>query len=147
VDEAIFLAANTAVLGPWLLLLLLLLLLLAPRAQMTRHIAHSPAPALVLVPLYVACIFFDPCGPQGGELLDLARSAMQPGSSSAPSRAAGSGSTKRRASPPLLHRSPPPLSRRRRGSMRLDREGRFAAPAAALSAAISSLPASVKEPD
>jgi hypothetical protein len=64
-DEALFIAANLAVLGPWLLLLL------APRARVTRYLAHSPAPALVLVPLYVACIFFDPRGPQGGNLWSL----------------------------------------------------------------------------
>ena len=66
VDEAIFVAANVAVLGPWLLLLL------APNARVTRRLAHSPLPALVLVPLYIACIFFDPRGPQGGNLWSVA---------------------------------------------------------------------------
>lgn len=65
VDEALFLAANAAVLGPWLLLLL------APRAQITNRLAHSPLPALVLVPLYIACIFFDPRGPQGGSFFSV----------------------------------------------------------------------------
>jgi hypothetical protein len=66
VDEALFLAANAAVLGPWLLLLL------APRAPITNRLAHSPLPALVLVPLYIACIFFDPRGPQGGSFFSVA---------------------------------------------------------------------------
>lgn len=66
VDEALFLAANAAVLGPWLLLLL------APRTRLTRLLVHSPAPALALVPLYVACIFFDPRGPQGGSFWSVA---------------------------------------------------------------------------
>ena len=66
VDEALFIAANTAVLVPWLLLLL------APRAAVTRRLVHSPVPALALVPLYIACIFFDPRGPQGGNLWSLA---------------------------------------------------------------------------
>ena len=66
VDEALFLAANAAVLGPWLLLLL------APKARITSRLAHSPAPALALVPLYIACIFFDPRGPQGGSFWSVA---------------------------------------------------------------------------
>ena len=66
VDEALFVAGNVAALGPWLLLLL------APGARVTRRLAHSPAPALVLVPLYVACIFFDPRGPQGGSFWSVA---------------------------------------------------------------------------
>lgn len=66
VDEALFVAANVATLGPWLLLLL------APRAAVTRRLAHSPVPALALVPLYVACIFFDPRGPTGGSFWSVA---------------------------------------------------------------------------
>jgi hypothetical protein len=66
VDEALFLAANAAALGPWLLLVF------APRAKLTSRLAHSPAPALALVPLYVACIFFDPRGPQGGSFWSVA---------------------------------------------------------------------------
>ncbi len=66
VDEALFIAANAVVLVPWLLLIL------APRAQVTRRLAHSGAPALVLVPLYIACIFFDPRGPQGGSFWSVA---------------------------------------------------------------------------
>lgn len=66
VDEAIFAVANAAVLGPWLLLLL------APNALLTRRLAHSGAPALLLVPLYIACIFFDPRGPQGGSFWSVA---------------------------------------------------------------------------
>ncbi len=66
VDEALFLAANAVVLGPWLLLLL------APRARATRVLVHSGAPALLLVPIYIACIFFDPRGPQGGSFWSVA---------------------------------------------------------------------------
>ncbi|MEP7119542.1 MAG: ABA4-like family protein [Byssovorax sp.] len=66
IDEALFITANAVVLGPWLLLLL------APRARLTRRLAHSPLPALLLVPLYVACIFFDPRGPTGGSFGSVA---------------------------------------------------------------------------
>lgn len=66
VDEAIFVAANAVVLGPWLLLIV------APKARATRVFAHSPVPALALVPLYVACIFFDPRGPTGGSFWSVA---------------------------------------------------------------------------
>jgi ABA4-like protein len=66
VDDALFVAANAVVLGPWLLLIL------APRARVTRSLVHSPAPALLLVPLYIACIFFDPRGPQGGSFWSVA---------------------------------------------------------------------------
>jgi Domain of unknown function (DUF4281) len=66
VDEALFVAANLAAVGPWLLLLL------APKARVTRYLAHSPAPALVLVPLYIACIFFDPRGPEGASFWSVA---------------------------------------------------------------------------
>ncbi len=66
VDEALFVAANALVLGPWLLLFF------APNARVTRRLVHSPVPALVLVPLYIACIFFDPRGPQGGSFWSVA---------------------------------------------------------------------------
>jgi hypothetical protein len=66
VDEALFVAGNAVVLVPWLLLLL------APKARATRLLVHSGAPAVLLVPLYIACIFFDPRGPSGGSFWSVA---------------------------------------------------------------------------
>lgn len=56
-DEILLRAATATVLVPWLLLLF------APRWRWTERLAQSIAPAVILVPIYVLCIFFDPHGP------------------------------------------------------------------------------------
>jgi len=57
VEELLLRIATATVLVPWLLLLV------APRWAWTDRIVQSVAPAVILVPIYVACIFFDPVGP------------------------------------------------------------------------------------
>lgn len=57
IEDILLRVATGAVAIPWLLLVF------APRWSWTDRIAQSIAPALILVPIYVACIFFDPHGP------------------------------------------------------------------------------------
>lgn len=57
IEDTLLRVATATVLLPWTLLIV------APRWRWTDRIAQSFVPALILVPIYVACIFFDPHGP------------------------------------------------------------------------------------
>ncbi len=57
IDDTLLRVAIASVLVPWALLVV------APRWRWTDLLAQSPLPALVLVPIYVTCIFFDSSGP------------------------------------------------------------------------------------
>jgi len=64
-DALIFALCNNGVIPFWLLLVL------APRAEITRRLVHSPVPALLLVPAYALLLFGDRPGPQGASFLTL----------------------------------------------------------------------------
>ena len=64
-DSTLFLFCNYGVIPFWFMLVAF------PRSRWTARLVHSAAPAVLLVPIYVHCIFFDQPGPVGANFWTL----------------------------------------------------------------------------